>query len=132
MLLSLSQCVGKSLIMNDFTLTQEFYRITDVGIVAKTENVVVSRSRLLFCGKIFIKVGYGIAFYPNVFHIKRRSRCRNRIKAESMVHKISFKRAALYFVYREISCKLMKYCSNYFKMCKLFSTVLLSFIVTLV
>ena len=35
--------------MHYFSCTQEFYRVTDVGVIGETKNIVVSRSCLLFC-----------------------------------------------------------------------------------
>ena len=40
---------AEALIMDDFTLAKEFYNVVDVGIVAKTQNVVIGDSCFLLC-----------------------------------------------------------------------------------
>ena len=47
MLLRNTEGVGESLVMHNLTLTQELDRISYVGIVAQTQNIVVGDSRLL-------------------------------------------------------------------------------------
>ena len=41
--------IAKPLIMHDLALTQVAQRITHVGIVAQTNQVVIGRTRLLLC-----------------------------------------------------------------------------------
>ena len=41
--------IGKALIVNYFSCAQEFYYVIDVGIVGKTQNVVIGRTSFLFC-----------------------------------------------------------------------------------
>ncbi len=46
--------------MNDLPLTEETDRVADLGILYQAEDVVVSRSGLLFCGEVFNEIGDGI------------------------------------------------------------------------
>jgi hypothetical protein len=41
--------IGETLIVNDFTCAQELYYVVDVGVVGKTQNVVIGRASLLLC-----------------------------------------------------------------------------------
>ena len=52
----------ESLVMHDFTLTQETNRITDFRIFYKPENVIVSRTGFLFCSEVFMKICNRITF----------------------------------------------------------------------
>ena len=47
--LSDSQGVSKALIVHDLTLAQVAQRVTYVGVIAKANEVVVGRARLLLC-----------------------------------------------------------------------------------
>ena len=47
--LSDSQGIAKALIVYDLTLTQVAQRITHVRVIAQANEVVVGRTRLLFC-----------------------------------------------------------------------------------
>lgn len=49
MILRDAESIGKTLIVNDLTLTQIAQGITNVGIIAKPDEVVVGDARLLFC-----------------------------------------------------------------------------------
>ena len=44
-----AQSIAKALIVHDLTLTQVAQRITHVGVIAQANEVVVGRTRLLFC-----------------------------------------------------------------------------------
>lgn len=56
-----SQALAKSLEVDDFSCTKEFDNIAYVGVIRKAEDIVVGLSRLLLCGKVFVKVGKRIA-----------------------------------------------------------------------
>ena len=47
--LSDAESIAETLIVHDLTLTQVAQRITHVGVIAKANEVVVGRARLLFC-----------------------------------------------------------------------------------
>ena len=49
MLLRDTNAVAEALIVHDLTLSEEFYRVADVGIVCEAQNVVISRASLLLC-----------------------------------------------------------------------------------
>jgi hypothetical protein len=59
---SQAESFAKTLIVDDFTLSQELNRITYIGVIGKAENVVIGGTCFLFCRKIFVKVGDNIAF----------------------------------------------------------------------
>ena len=61
MLLSPTKGVAKPLVMYYFSLAQILYGVAHVGVVNKTENVIISCSCLLLCCHIFMKVCYYIA-----------------------------------------------------------------------
>ena len=44
-----AESVSKALIVHDLTLAQVAQRITHVGVIAKANEVVVGRTRLLLC-----------------------------------------------------------------------------------
>ena len=45
---------SKPLVMHYLTLTQEDEGISDIGVIDKTQNVVVGHSCLLLCGEVFV------------------------------------------------------------------------------
>ena len=49
MVLRDAERVAEALIVHNLALAQEFDRVADVGIVDKTQDVVVGRTRLLLC-----------------------------------------------------------------------------------
>ena len=57
--------------MDDFPLAQEFDGIPHVGVVGKTENIVVGQSGFLLGAQIFIQVGNGISGYGEHVGIER-------------------------------------------------------------
>ena len=48
-ILSDAKCLAEALIVNYLALTKELDRIADIGIVNKTQNVVVGHTCLLLC-----------------------------------------------------------------------------------
>lgn len=61
-----SQGFAETLIMYNFPLTQEFYRISDVGIFGKPKYVVIYCTRFLFRRHVLMQVRNRIALYLNV------------------------------------------------------------------
>lgn len=55
-----SQAFTEALEVDNFSCAQEFYDIAYIGVIGKAENVIVGLSRLLLCGKVFVKVCQGI------------------------------------------------------------------------
>ena len=56
-----THCLAEALEMHDLTLTQEFYYVVDVGVIRKSEYIVVGYSRLLLCSKVLRKIAKRIA-----------------------------------------------------------------------
>ena len=44
-----AESIAEALIVYYFTRAEEFYRVAHVGIVRKSENIVISRASLLLC-----------------------------------------------------------------------------------
>ena len=80
-ILSYPESLGESLIMNHLTCPEEFDRIANIGIIYKTKQIVIGRTRLLLCRQILVKIGYYIALGCKIFCVKRYSRRGNRVNA---------------------------------------------------
>ena len=117
-----AQGIAEALIVHDLALAQEFDWVADIGIVAKTQNVVIGRACLLFGGKVFVEVGQKVALDSNIFHIKRHARCGEGINARGMIDKIGGKGALFDFLGGEVSRQLIENGGDHFKVCKLLGT----------
>lgn len=93
--------------MDDFPLSQETYRVTDIRVVSHAENIVVSCTGFLFSRHILVKVGYNVAFALEVSRRERHTRRSLRIYAGCVVDEIGVKTAFLDFVNGEVSGKLV-------------------------
>ena len=61
-ILNISQGFAESLEMYDLALSQVSDRIYNIRIIHHPQDIVVSRSGLLFCGHVFNEIRNGIAF----------------------------------------------------------------------
>lgn len=52
----------KTLIMNNFAFTQKLDRIADIGVVCKTQDIVIGAARFLLCCQILMNIGYRVTF----------------------------------------------------------------------
>ena len=57
-----SKAFAESLIVDDFSLTKKFDRLPNVGIIGKTENIVISGAGLLLCCHVFVDISDSIPF----------------------------------------------------------------------
>lgn len=62
LLLYEAEAFSESLVMDNLPLSQESDRIAYLGVFDKTEDIVVCRACLLFCGQILIQIGDRIPF----------------------------------------------------------------------
>lgn len=53
--------ITKPLEMYDLTLSQELYGVTDIGIICKTQDIIVCGSRFLFRSHVFMEIGENIS-----------------------------------------------------------------------
>ena len=54
----LTECLAEALEMDYFALTEKLYGLSDIGIIHKTQNVIISGARLLLRRHILRKIGY--------------------------------------------------------------------------
>ena len=120
--LSNRNCLAESLIMYDFSFTQEFYRLNNIRIIYKAQNIIVCQSRLLFCCKVLVQIRKHISGNLECACRKWHTGSCLRIYSCCMVNKVSVKSTALYFLRRQISCQLIKNGGYYFHVSKLFCT----------
>ena len=106
-ILSYSHSVAKALEVNYLALTQELDDVVNVGVVGKTENIVIGRASLLLSRQVLVKVGEDISLDADVLHVKGYSCGRYGIGAVGMVHEVGGKGCAVYLVHREIFGKLV-------------------------
>ena len=52
------QALAETLEVNNLSCTQEFNRVSDIGVVYKAQNIVICLSCLLFCRHIFAQIAY--------------------------------------------------------------------------
>ena len=55
------QVLAEPLIMHDLARSEKADRVDHVGVVAEPQDIVIRRPRLLFGGKILVKVGDRVA-----------------------------------------------------------------------
>ena len=108
------------MVVDDLALAEKFDGIADVGIVNEAENVVVCHARLLFCSKVFVKVGEHVALDTDIFHIGGDARRACGVHARRVVDKILEHRRVFDLACGKISGKLVENCAYNFKMIKLF------------
>ena len=118
--LSDAESVSKALIVHDLTLAQVAQRITHVGVIAKANEVVVGRARLLFCCQVLVEVGDDVALDADVFHIKGHAGCRYGIDARGVVNKVGRKGGVGNLFLRDVARQLIEDCCHHFKVRELF------------
>ena len=94
-----TQCFAESLIVNDFSRTQESDWINYVRIFYESEYIIIGSSCFLFCSKVFVEVCDRISFRLEFTCIKRNSSCRLRPDSNCMVNIIRCKTGAFYFLH---------------------------------
>lgn len=72
--------------MHHLALAQEAYHFVYVGVVGKPQDIVIGRSRLLFCCHVLDNVRDGVGFYLKIRRCKRNSRRISRIHPIGMVN----------------------------------------------
>lgn len=60
-ILTYAKSFTKPLEMYDLTLSQELYGVTDIGIICKTQDIIVGRASFLFRSHVFMEVGENIS-----------------------------------------------------------------------
>ena len=76
------------------------------------------------CCKVLHKIGYRITFYLKVCRCLRESRCCLGIYTGCMINEVCVKSRFLYLINGKISCELIQYCTNHFKVRKFLCTYL--------
>ena len=76
------------------------------------------------CCKVLHKIGYRITFHLKVCRCLRESRCRLGIYTGCMINEVCVKSRFLYLINGKISCELIQYCTNHFKVRKFLCTYL--------
>ena len=71
----------KALVMHDLPRAEEFDGVSDVGVVAHTEDFVVGHAGFLLGGEVFMKIGDGVSLGLHIRRRPRRAACRCRIYA---------------------------------------------------
>ena len=110
----------EALVVHQLTLAQETDDILDVGVVGKTQDIVVGGARLLLGCQIFIEVGDGIALDCQVLGIKGHTCCADGVDTRGMIHEIRSEGAFVDLLFREIARQLVHDGRDHFHVCKLF------------
>jgi len=55
------EAIAKALEMHDLAGTQEADDVLDIGVVGKTQDVIIGQARFLFGGEVFVNVGKDVA-----------------------------------------------------------------------
>ena len=93
--------------MHNLTFTQKLDNVTHIGIINKTENVVICRSCLLLRRHILHQVGDCVTLGLHRRRRPRKTACRRRIYTRRMIDEVSVKAAFLDFFIRKIPRELM-------------------------
>lgn len=118
--------VAKALKMDDFTLSEETDRVTDIWVVSKPENVVVGGSSLLLSRHILMQVGDDVALGLEISRSKRRSGGGDWVDAGGVIDEIGVESARLDLVDRKPFGQLVKDCGYHFNVCKFIGTLMMS------
>ena len=86
MILSYAQCFTEPLKVNDLSLTEETDRVTDLRILHKAEDIVVSGAGFLFGGHILVQVCDRIAFALELTGVEGDSACGLGPDTGRMIH----------------------------------------------
>ena len=117
---SYTQTFAETLIMNNFPCTQKSYRVDNIGVVTKTQDIIVCGSCFLFGCKVFVEVGQNIAFRLHRCSGVRSTCRRRRIYSGGMVNEVSVHSGFFYLLGGQVLRQLIDYRTDHFKMCKLF------------
>ena len=116
-ILNHTQCLTESLIMHNFSFTQEADWISNFRHISNyPENVIVSASCFLLCCHILMKVGNRIAFGLEFTCIKWNATGSLWPYGNGMINLIWAKSRFFDFFHREITGKLVNHGGNHFKM----------------
>lgn len=119
----LRQCITKSLVVYNFTLTQKFYWFNYIRVIHKSQYIIISYTCFLLCCKIFVQVGNCITFTGHACCIPWKSACRCRIYSCCMIYKICGKARIIFnLFFCEISCQLMYHSADHLEMPQFFNT----------
>ncbi len=114
--------LAESLKVNYLALAEEFDDLVYVGVVAQSENVVISRARFLFGGKVFNEIGDRVSLYLEVSCRKRYAHSVCRVNSVAVVNII-----VAFSVFVEAPCtlavgKLADYAADDLKVREFFRT----------
>lgn len=110
------QAFAEALVMDDLTLTEKFYRVTDVGVIGKAEDIVIGEASFLLGGEILVDIGDSVACALEGLGGEGHARGCDRVDACGMVGEIGIKAAFLDLFHREISGQLVDYRADHFHM----------------
>lgn len=115
-------CFTETLIMHDFTHSQEFDRIAHIWILHKPENIIVSGTRFLFRCHIFVEICDRVAFGLKIGCGPGCSAGCLGPKCKRMVNIVFVKSGFFQFFRRQIPCQLVNDCTDDFHMRQFFRT----------
>ena len=109
----------EALVVHKLALAQEADDVLDVGIIGKTQDIVVGGARLLLGSQVLIEVGDGVALDGQVLGVKGHTCRADGIDAGGMIHKIRGEGALVDLLFREIARQLVHDCRDHFHVCQL-------------
>ena len=108
--------------MDDLSGTEIFYRLTNIGVINKTKNVVIGHAGFLLCCKVFVEIAEKVALGADIFHIEGDARGGNGVDTCGVVNEIGIKSRCLDLFTGHSLSELIKYRTDHFHVGKFFRT----------
>ena len=116
------QTLTEALEMNDLARSEEFNDVVDVGIIGKTQNVVICGAGFLLCRQIFGQIGDQVSLDGHAGGTPRKTGGGCGIDAGSAVNKVGVEACCFDLILREVTGQLMNDRANYFQMAQFLGT----------
>ena len=104
------------MVVIDFSLSEIFDGISDVGIIYESKDIVVRDASLLFGGEVLVKIGEKIALDGEIRGCEGYACGRYRIDTRSMIDEIGVEARALDLLGREVFGQLKEDSGNHLHM----------------
>ena len=106
----------EALEVDDLALTKEADGITDVGVIAEAQDVVVGGAGLLLCPHVLGDVGDGVALGLEIGRGEGHSCGGNGVDPGGVIHEIGIKTGLLDLLHGEVAGKLVHDGADHFQM----------------
>jgi len=100
-------CIAEALIVNYLALAQKANGILNIGVIAKTQDVVVGGACFLLGRQILVQIGDWVALDGKIRRRKGCARCRLGIYSRCVINKVGVKACLFDFIGGEVAGQLI-------------------------